>query len=73
MDIPQYITDICKNSGFDYAEYLGEYKGEQFFSPMFYNPNTVFGRPRFIHVKNEKWRWSKNHDEALKVMDYFGW
>lgn len=70
MEVPQFITDVCVANGFDYAEYLGEYKGEQVFAPMFHNPETCFGRPRFLHVKNGKYRWSRSHEEASKVIHF---
>lgn len=73
METPKFVTEMSIESGFDYAEYLGECKGEQVYAPMFYNPDTVFGRPRFIHVKGEKWRWSKSHSEASQVIDFFNW
>ena len=73
MEIPTYITEVSQQMGYDYAIYLGEYKGEDVYSPMFNDPNTIGGRTCFIHVKGNSWRWSKNHDEAIKVMDYFGW
>ena len=71
MEVPQVITDIVKRNGFDYAKYLGEYKGEQVYQPCFYSEDAVYGRPRYIHVKGNKMRWSKNYEEASKTLHYF--
>ena len=71
MEVPQIITDIVKRNGFDYAKYLGEYKGEQVYQPCFDSEEAVFGRPRYIHVKGNKMRWSKNYEEASKTLHYF--
>lgn len=70
-EIPQFVTDLCVNNGFDYAEYLGVYKGWDIYMPCFYNPYTLFGRPCLIHVKGEKWRQSKSHSEVLKIIKFF--
>ena len=34
MEIPTYITEVCQQMGYDYAIYLGEYKGEDVYSPI---------------------------------------
>lgn len=72
-EIPQFVTDLCVNNGFDYAEYLGVYKGWDIYSPMFYNPNTCAGRTCFIHVKGDKWRQSKSHKEVSNIIEFFKW
>ena len=71
MEVPQVITDIVKRNGFDYAKYLGEYNGELVYQPCFDSEEAVFGRPRYIHVKGDKMRWSKNYVEASRTMHYF--
>ena len=71
MEVPQVITDIVKRNGFDYAKYLGEYNGELVYQPCFDSEEAVFGRPRYIHVKGDKMRWSKNYAEASRTMHYF--
>lgn len=70
MEVPEIITEIVKRNGFDYAKYLGVYKGYQIYQPCF-NKHTIYGRPRFNHVKGKKMRWSKNYREASKVLNYF--
>jgi hypothetical protein len=71
MDVPQIITEIVKRNGFDYAKYLGEYKGEQVFQPCFDSGEAYFGRPRYLYMKGEKVRWSKSYNEASKTMHFF--
>ena len=71
MEVPQVITDIVKRNGFDYAKYLGEYNGELVYQPCFDSEEAVFGRPRYIHVKGDKMRWSKNYAEASRTLHYF--
>ena len=71
MEVPQIITDIVKRNGFDYAEYLGEYKGEQVFQPRFNSEEAFFGRPRYLHMRADRIRWSKNYREASKTMHFF--
>lgn len=71
MDVPQIITEIVKRNGFDYAKYLGEYKGEQVFQPCFDSDVAYFGRPRYLYMKGEKVRWSKSYNEASKTMHFF--
>lgn len=71
MDVPQIITEIVKRNGFDYAKYLGEYKGEQVFQPCFDSDEAYFGRPRYLYMKGEKVRWSKSYNEASKTMHFF--
>lgn len=69
-EVPEIITEIVKRNGFDYAKYLGVFKGYQIYQPCFREP-AIFGRPRFIHVKGKKMRWSKSHSEASKVLNFF--
>lgn len=71
MEVPQIITDIVKRNGFDYAKYLGEYKGEHIIQPCFDMENAFYGRPRYLHVKGDNIRWSKSYDEASDTMHYF--
>jgi hypothetical protein len=71
MDVPQIITEIVKRNGFDYAKYLGEYRGERVFQPCFDSDEAYFGRPRYLYMKGDKVRWSKSYDEASKTMHFF--
>jgi len=71
MDVPQIITEIVKRNGFDYAKYLGEYRGERVFLPCFDSDEAYFGRPRYLYMKGDKVRWSKSYDEASKTMHFF--
>lgn len=71
MEIPKIITEICLDEGFDYARYLGVYKGWQVYAPMIDSPFAAYGRPRFLHKKGDEIRWSKNHNEALEVLNKF--
>lgn len=71
-ELKERLNEICKNNGFDYAKYLGEYKGEDVYQPSFYGgEDFLYGRPCFLHVKGEKIRRSKNHKEASKVIEHF--
>lgn len=65
------IDAMCKNNGFDYAKYLGIFKGEEIFEPSFNFDGAVYGTPRYLHVKDNKIRLSKNFKEVAKVMDFF--
>lgn len=71
MEVPQEITDIVRCNGFDYAKYLGEYKGWQIYQPCFESEEAYYGRPCFLHVKGNRKHWSKSHDEASKTLHYF--
>ncbi len=71
-ELQQYLDALCKQNGFDYAKYLGEYKGEVIYQPTFSpNEDLLYGRPVFLHVKGDRVRRSKNHKEASKVLNYF--
>lgn len=71
-DLQEYLDAICQKNGFDYAQYLGEYKGEKIWKPSFSgNIDVYFGRPCFLHVSPSKVRRSKNYREASKVLNFF--
>ncbi len=70
-DIKIKIDAITINSGFDYAKYLGIYKGYDVFQPKMYDDNLLIGRPVFFLVKNNKIKVTKSFEEAAKVLDYF--
>ena len=71
-ELIERLNTICKDNGFEYAKYLGEFKGEDIYQPSFENDaDLLFGRPCFLHVKGERIRRSKNHREASKVINHF--
>lgn len=72
QEILARLNEICRNNGFDYARYLGEYKGEKIYKPSFdLGDDVLFGRPCYLHVKGKKIRRSKNWSEVSKIMHYF--
>lgn len=72
QELIEHLNAICRANGFDYAKYLGEYKGESIYQPEFdYDGDVYYGRPCFLHVKGDKIRRSKNHKEASQVINYF--
>ena len=71
MEVPRIITDIVKRNGFDYAKYLGEYQGEKVYQPCVDSEEACFGKPRYLHVKGNIIRWSKNYKEASRTMHFF--
>ncbi len=71
-DLQNYIDSLCKQNGFDFAKYLGTYRGEEIYQPSFLEGDGVyFGYPVFLHVRNGKVRRSKNQKEAFTVGDFF--
>lgn len=71
-ELQKYLDELCKQNGFDYAKYLGTYKGDEIYQPSFDSDvDILFGYPVFIHVHNGKIRRSKNHKEAFTVGRYF--
>ena len=71
-DLQARLNEICKQNGFDYAKYLGKYKGEDIYQPRFSTDKDVlFGRPCFLHVKGDKIRRSRNYKEASNVLNFF--
>ena len=68
------LDAICKQNGFDRAMYLGNYKGEDIYKPVFdlaEGEEAFYGRPCYLHVKGENIRRSKDFKEVLKIMHYF--
>lgn len=72
-ELQEKLDELCRKGGFDYAKYLGEYKGESIYKPSFnIEGGVIYGRPRYLHVKkNGKIRPSRSHSEVSKVMHYF--
>ena len=71
-ELLEELNTICQNNCFDYAKYLGEYKGEKIYQPSFdYDGDILFGRPCFLHVKGNRIRRSKNHKEVSEIIRYF--
>lgn len=70
-ELIERLNTICKNNGFDYAKYLGNYKGEEIYKPSFYEGDMLFGRPCYLHVKGDRIRCSRSHREVSKIMNYF--
>lgn len=70
-ELMEHLNALCRQNGFDYALYLGEYKGESVYKPMFNNPDVLYGRPCYLHVKNGRVRRSKNFAEVSEVMHHF--
>lgn len=71
-ELRDYLDALCKQNGFDYAKYIGEYKGCKIYQPSFVSEKTqYFGRPCFLHVSKNKVRRSKNYREAFRVIEHF--
>ena len=64
--------EIAMSLGFDHAIYLGTFKEENIYMPALFDvKEPCIGKPRFLHAKKGKFRWSKNYSEGFEVADYF--
>lgn len=63
------IIKFAKNSIYDTAEYLGEWKGYAVYEPDFNDDNEhCIGFPSFILVKGDSIRWTKDWEESRAIM-----
>lgn len=68
--IPENVTAFVRKHSFDYAEYLGVWKGYEVYNPRYNNLNTFGGLTAFALLKNGKIEWSNKKDTDI-IEDIF--
>lgn len=66
----QKINEMAKKYGFDGVRYIGMWKSQKVYDPLFADAGTHFiGYPQYILSKGGKARWTRDFKESMEIFD----